>query len=118
VQLPLPLQTLETILVQLKPSSSKWSLIFSGAYIWRSASRQVCISLNQRHGETSYSKLEPFPNFLPDARCRSFQWRPIYAFPIVAYPVVNIAIQVTLALKFNAVQPMESMYCDVTEPRW
>ncbi|PFH48090.1 hypothetical protein AMATHDRAFT_125177, partial [Amanita thiersii Skay4041] len=46
------------------------------------------------------------------------RWRPAFLFPIVVYPAVATVIHVTLALKFDAIQPTDDLHCDSSRPEW
>ncbi|KAF7323925.1 Phosphatases II [Mycena kentingensis (nom. inval.)] len=48
----------------------------------------------------------------------AFKWRPLYIIPVVVYPVLMSAIQITLIFTFDAVQPANEMHCDATNPMW
>ncbi|KAJ7057884.1 hypothetical protein C8F01DRAFT_1151443 [Mycena amicta] len=48
----------------------------------------------------------------------AFKWRPLYIIPVVIYPALLSAIQITLIFTYNAVQPSDDMHCDATNPLW
>ncbi|KAJ7039827.1 hypothetical protein C8F04DRAFT_280335 [Mycena alexandri] len=49
---------------------------------------------------------------------QAFKWRRIYVLPIIVYPLLTCTVYFTLALKYNAIQPAEGMFCDATSPMW
>ncbi|KAJ7695483.1 hypothetical protein B0H17DRAFT_1056009 [Mycena rosella] len=49
---------------------------------------------------------------------QSITWRPIYIIPVVVYPLLNSALQITLNLKFDAVRASDDMHCDASDPLW
>ncbi|KAJ7770542.1 hypothetical protein B0H16DRAFT_215130 [Mycena metata] len=49
---------------------------------------------------------------------KAFKWRRIYVLPAIAFPLLVFAVYFTLALKFDAIQPVDGMFCDMTNPLW
>ncbi|KAJ7134153.1 hypothetical protein C8R46DRAFT_1326189 [Mycena filopes] len=49
---------------------------------------------------------------------RAFQWRAIYLLPVVGYPLIATTVYTTLVLKYDAIEAVPGLACDVAHPPW
>ncbi|KAI9063542.1 hypothetical protein FKP32DRAFT_677301 [Trametes sanguinea] len=69
---------------------------------------------------TSISILRPaggMPATPPYIR-RSLKWHPTCLLLLVFFPLAALVAYVVLALKFDAIQPTDGLFCDTTAPVW
>ncbi|TFK98499.1 hypothetical protein BDV98DRAFT_205686 [Pterulicium gracile] len=50
---------------------------------------------------------------MPSEFCR---WRHIYLLPLIIFPCVASAVQITLSVRYDAIKPSDDLHCDATSP--
>ncbi|KAI0646392.1 hypothetical protein C8Q79DRAFT_667144 [Trametes meyenii] len=49
---------------------------------------------------------------------RNVRWRPAHLLLLIIFPLAALVAYLALSLRFNAVQPVDGLSCDVTMPVW
>ncbi|OSD08110.1 hypothetical protein PYCCODRAFT_1402299 [Trametes coccinea BRFM310] len=69
---------------------------------------------------TSVSILRPAGGMpaTPSYIRRSLKWHPTCLLLLIFFPLAALVAYVVLALKFDAIKPMDGLFCDATAPVW